>query len=551
MISHQDKNNNNNIHPPNHTKNAYTPITCTTILSKDWEGYKIMRSNYTKKRKIRNAVLIGCVVVSVLYSMMQNLSSSMLRPNNHYHDNENEQHDYDKRILYDGRNSNNETLCSSSSSTSTSQPKKQKILVGIFSMMDSPIEYERRQMIRSTWLSYYQSPHHYKNNNNKNLGINSNQTSATSSTSSTSSFYNRICSLNDYSSSLDNNNNKQLVDDCQIIYTFVVGSETNRSNMKVPTERLDDDDVHHHGGLTIHHHNQNITSMVSIGEEEKKEKDITYLNIRENMNEGKSLTWFHYASSLFSSNSDQKIDLIAKADTDTVVFPEELLRQIDTSIHQIEEERKNEGSETTPVPKVSYYGGYRVGLQSFPKQPYMQGGFYFLSPNLATFITSSKKCSNQKDIISDHAKNRNTIRVEDSEIGWLVARCQHNFGRNNTNKSNTNHEQQQQSQEGEVRLLKFNMGTAWHHHDSFKSSKAFKDNWYHHVAKEEAHTTFEGLLLNEKEKRQQQLPSSSDGAATDTGCPSEDAILATFPTMIYSRSKEMIMNHAHRCEAIK
>lgn len=51
--------------------------------------------------------------------------------------------------------------------------------------------------------------------------------------------------------------------------------------------------------------------------DESKEGDLVLLNIRENMNQGKSFTWLYYASNYLSGHLG--IDYIGKMDTDTLI----------------------------------------------------------------------------------------------------------------------------------------------------------------------------------------------------------------------------------------
>lgn len=77
---------------------------------------------------------------------------------------------------------------------------------------------------------------------------------------------------------------------CRIRYAFVVGG-----NPSGPTERIEGEH------LLMRNHSLH------------QEPDVLYLNIRENMNEGKTPTWFAYASTL------KDIDFIVKSDMDTMV----------------------------------------------------------------------------------------------------------------------------------------------------------------------------------------------------------------------------------------
>ena len=98
------------------------------------------------------------------------------------------------------------------------------------------------------------------------------------------------------------------------------------------------------------------------------EPDVTYLNIQENMNDGKSATWFKYASHVLPESL--QIDFIGKVDSDCILHPPKLLREL--------EERISVGNMT--------YGGYPMDNDN--DHHYMSGGFYFLSRRLASVITA-------------------------------------------------------------------------------------------------------------------------------------------------------------------
>jgi uncharacterized protein (DUF488 family) len=52
--------------------------------------------------------------------------------------------------------------------------------------------------------------------------------------------------------------------------------------------------------------------------------DTVYLNIRENMNDGKSQTWFRYATMVLENHY---FDYIGKMDTNTLLFPDKFLNE--------------------------------------------------------------------------------------------------------------------------------------------------------------------------------------------------------------------------------
>jgi hypothetical protein len=328
-----------------------------------------------------------------------------------------------------------------------------RILLGIFSM-NTEGDFERRKVIRDTYLSYYKSPHH--KHGAENL---------------TSSFLNRICSLNDLQTGT-----LETPEDCQLVYTFVVGAANSSNHSDAPTQLLDD----------------SRPMLVDRTLIPNSEDDVTYLNIRENMNEGKSLTWFKHASSNIAK--ELRFDFVSKVDTDTLLYPENILATIEQRLRY---------SHKTPRPN-RVYGGVKVGL-IWRGYRYMQGGFYFLSTELASFITS-KECSNRSQIIAEDV-TRFGQRTEDAEIGLLVA-----------------------SYPGRIQWLDFQVpGLAWFHHQIMKGEQGFDQNWENFLAQEEAHILF-------KELRKQH-----------NGCPPEEVVMKALGQVVNHRARKMILGLATKC----
>jgi hypothetical protein len=107
----------------------------------------------------------------------------------------------------------------------------------------------------------------------------------------------RVCCFSDF---------LQLSDDerdgskCELIYTFVMGAVHQTYNdTYFPTEIAGKDER----PLVINASGSNAT------------KNTVFLNIRENMNEGKSQTWFNYATRV---TDKYEIDYVAKCDEDSI-----------------------------------------------------------------------------------------------------------------------------------------------------------------------------------------------------------------------------------------
>ena len=247
--------------------------------------------------------------------------------------------------------------------TNNRKPAAAILVLGIFSM-DSTEESERRAMIRRTYLSQYSK----SISNNKN-SICSLSSFLVRNTSTTTPSRGHEGSINDFG--------------CRLAYTFVMGG-----NPDGPTELVKYNDTY---PLLLPQTNKG-------GVEE--EQDTIYLNIRENMKEGKSQTWLTYASKYLLEEYGMYFDYIGKTDTDTLLYPSSFISQV---LDQVP---------TFPDNTRIYGGDYRIrpSTDSLNLGPvYMGGHLYYLSPDLARFI------------ISDNCK-RSDVAVwsEDQSIGNFV-----------------------------------------------------------------------------------------------------------------------------------
>jgi Galactosyltransferase len=115
----------------------------------------------------------------------------------------------------------------------------------------------------------------------------------------------RVCSLYDFCMAP----NDEIRYQCQFIYTFVVGGL--KSDHNIRTELL---------------HESPSTPFVMPRKESKEHirskdlkfnNDVTFLNIQENMNEGKSQTWFAYATKIMKQYD---LDYVGKMDSDSLPY---------------------------------------------------------------------------------------------------------------------------------------------------------------------------------------------------------------------------------------
>ncbi|CAJ1959555.1 unnamed protein product [Cylindrotheca closterium] len=225
-----------------------------------------------------------------------------------------------------------------------------RMLVGIFTTNLKPIERKRRNALRQTFIKSYDhtpTPH-------------------------------RICSLQELLKK------KVSEEDCQLAYTFVVGAGKKNQAPMV--------------NVNANHADEMVIPSSQITE---PEPDVLYLNIRENMNDGKSETWFKYATLL--AENQFYFDYITKMDTDTLLHPYPLFEKM---------------SKWPKYPNnVHVYGGHYVVKQDAAQgkvtvlgTSYMDGPMYWLSPDVARFISDPNRCNHTE--LRTHA--------EDMSIGNYV-----------------------------------------------------------------------------------------------------------------------------------
>ncbi|KAL3910693.1 MAG: hypothetical protein SGILL_007594, partial [Bacillariaceae sp.] len=114
----------------------------------------------------------------------------------------------------------------------------------------------------------------------------------------------RTCSVHEFLL-MENESQRQ---QCQLLYTFIIGGAQEED---APTERLED----------------TLTNPLTLSQIEKPMRsdvnndDVTLLNIRENMNDGKSQTFFYYASTIMEKyqNTATPIEYAMKLDADAIL----------------------------------------------------------------------------------------------------------------------------------------------------------------------------------------------------------------------------------------
>ena len=169
--------------------------------------------------------------------------------------------------------------------------------------------------------------------------------------------------------------------ECHLIYTFVLGGNPDAPS----TELLDDKSRPWVLPSTAadNPRQYNGTDILAA--------DVTLLNIKENMNDGKSQTWFSYAATLVD---DHSIDYIAKQDTDTILYLDRFFDFVDTMLPP---PPYNRNILAGSVVDKLWWGADRVHRQAPTEEwavkrygsllhLYAAGQWYLMSPSLAKTV---------------------------------------------------------------------------------------------------------------------------------------------------------------------
>jgi hypothetical protein len=169
----------------------------------------------------------------------------------------------------------------------------------------------------------------------------------------------QVCTLTQYL------RDRKMQKTCVVLYTFVIGA-----NPSGPTVRLEQSGE----PLSLH--------------DDSQESDATLLNIKENMQDGKTQTWFTFAASL---TSEYNIDYVAKMDTDTLLDVRLLIHFVETSlpptpVNPAFDQRRRYGG---LLREFNTCGSYEH-CALLRGTVYMSGQFYFVSSDLALHIASNE-----------------------------------------------------------------------------------------------------------------------------------------------------------------
>lgn len=186
------------------------------------------------------------------------------------------------------------------------------------------------------------------------------------------------CTLNEYKKQIHDAHS--FVVKCQIPYVFVVGSAPTR-----PTE-----------------HNDDAPLLTQPPEWFTEDEDVIHLNIKENMEDGKSVSYFKYASSL---SDEFGIDYMAKTDSDTLISSELFQKFIE--------------AELPPKPfNRRIYGGQ--SMANYDRNSiYAAGEFYFMSSDLANYV-SNVLTAGQREKFTAGGKVTAFRPIEDVDMGTFV-----------------------------------------------------------------------------------------------------------------------------------
>lgn len=188
----------------------------------------------------------------------------------------------------------------------------------------------------------------------------------------------RLCSLQEYLLAPEKK------DGCQIMYTFVIGGNASGS---------------------MSYKASNATKLLIENKTfTKQEPDSILLNIRENMNQGKTPSYFYYASTLL----DRGIDYVGKADLDTLFSVPQLLDFINQEL-------------PPRYPDPHIFGGFMMDYiacggggpdcDPLKNKVYMSGQFYFCSHDVVNFLSTVRWNTTFKGKEGGHEDLNFAIRV--------------------------------------------------------------------------------------------------------------------------------------------
>mmetsp|Transcript_20757 Transcript_20757/g.30426 ORF Transcript_20757/g.30426 Transcript_20757/m.30426 type:complete len:321 (-) Transcript_20757:70-1032(-) len=184
----------------------------------------------------------------------------------------------------------------------------------------------------------------------------------------------RMCKLSEYIRQVKETPNERR---CQVPYTFVIGA----GGSGRPTDHGDDEP---------------LTLETDANGNVDPEGDCTYLNIKENMEDGKSTTYMKFGAQLAEEHG---IDYIAKIDDDSVLSDKLLFQFIEDDLPPAPYNRRIYGGTS--------WASYGHSIM------YAAGQFYFLSSDLANYVANGLTVEKRKEMM--HFRP-----TEDGDMGTFV-----------------------------------------------------------------------------------------------------------------------------------
>ena len=195
----------------------------------------------------------------------------------------------------------------------------ERMLFGIFTY-DNTNEFDLRKAARETHLIYYK---YYSENADSIHGERNNIRADT------------ICSLQEL---LTNSTLARDAESCRIVYTFVTGGGIGNENLKRHAKTMLRDDKDNSNALAFKTRclyddpdcggqdinkwvlsNPQVNISESMASELQEYDDITFLSIPENLELGKTDTWFTYLAILTSQHPELQIGFVGKCDSDNLI----------------------------------------------------------------------------------------------------------------------------------------------------------------------------------------------------------------------------------------
>ncbi|KAL7567443.1 hypothetical protein ACA910_021402 [Epithemia clementina (nom. ined.)] len=231
-----------------------------------------------------------------------------------------------------------------------------RVVYGILSHDMTAEEKERRQIVRDTFLSYYFLKNHQAHGQDNSY-----------SESRHSDKNHWICSFNDLQTG-----KVEKPEQCRLAYVFVIGANPDGST------------------LLLNHNESYPLTIPKNSSITTQEPDAVYLNIQENGNFGKTPTWFRYASTTLEERGwANDWDFIFKADSDNLLYPSKLFDFLDRSSPLERPVRNAYGGSVIGMKRCDHTTDPKCRLpERSSKYHYMQGGCYFVSLDVAAFISS-------------------------------------------------------------------------------------------------------------------------------------------------------------------